>query len=559
MSASHNSPPSPTSATRSGPSPIVSSGTSAASSPITTPNFTSSALNFVNVTEEEAMGGLTTIRTYKDHSSDSMLEQRAAHNAVERERRGKLSKRILELESLLSAANSDRRPTRNTTINSAIAHLQAARRHSALAAQELRMMQHEADDLRREANEWRAHAGVACLDEPVRSEAFKAVLRDALNFPVDAPDDGETDAEVHGSNGSVDEVQRPGSTGEYGDGRPLLRGQERDAEDVTTQTEGSFTNPILDHSQTPLAHYYPSSQTIVDSTNGPFDNIQGSAHNGSQIKRARTRPAGDSTVRISPKGAPIRVVRNRLAQRTSEVTSGGEQYASINNRSRFLIWADSVQDDISLQKQESSQGRQGQPQAQASDGGCRTHRLGDGGRGWGDDGRRLGNDRLGDVEVSEVSGVSGVSDAALLVAWFDLGEWLGYAEVHCDGRNTVKNGSRMVGSSQSAGIGGVGGAGGVPLSDSYGVGKGGLSESKGNDFIARITRKYAGQNGEGVECTGRGGSMCPTYHAESYNISGDEYDHSYNYDDDEEYNEYMNTQNRFHNEQDPREQPLFIR
>ncbi|KAJ6468263.1 hypothetical protein C8R45DRAFT_1105632 [Mycena sanguinolenta] len=269
MSTTHNtSSPSSTFATRDGPSRNPSSGTLTPSSPATTPNFTTSALNFVNVTEEEARRGLTTLRTCKNNSPDSSPEQRAAHNAVERQRRGKLTKRIFELESLLHPANSDRRSTRTTIVNSAIAHLDAARRHSALAAQELRMLQDEADALRREANEWRAHAGIACLDAPVRSEEFQAVLRDELNLPADdVPDGEENDTEVHGSHSSVDGVQRHGLgyPGEYGDD------QEREAHNRAAQMEDSFRNPMLDHPETPLAYYYPSLQTIApDSTGARF-------------------------------------------------------------------------------------------------------------------------------------------------------------------------------------------------------------------------------------------------------------------------------------------------
>ncbi|KAJ7789190.1 hypothetical protein B0H14DRAFT_3162160 [Mycena olivaceomarginata] len=161
------------------PSPISSTSLS----PASTANFTDSAtLEFVNVTKEEAMTGLTSVRADKAHSDDKTSERRrVAHNDVERQRRGDLNRRILDLASLLCMVKPDHRLTRTAILNSVIAHLHAERRHSVLAAQELRMIENETVALRREVNEWRAYAGVTCLDEPVRSEALEAVLCDEFN------------------------------------------------------------------------------------------------------------------------------------------------------------------------------------------------------------------------------------------------------------------------------------------------------------------------------------------------------------------------------------------
>jgi hypothetical protein len=75
------------------PSPISSTSLS----PASTANFTDSAtLEFVNVTKEEAMTGLTSVRADKAHSDDKTSERRrVAHNDVERQRRGDLNRRIL--------------------------------------------------------------------------------------------------------------------------------------------------------------------------------------------------------------------------------------------------------------------------------------------------------------------------------------------------------------------------------------------------------------------------------------------------------------------------------
>ncbi|KAJ7840201.1 hypothetical protein B0H14DRAFT_1062358, partial [Mycena olivaceomarginata] len=109
-------------------------------------------------------------------------ERRARHNAVERQRRETLNGRLLDLAALLSNLNRVRRPSKAAIVNSAITHLNASRRHRIFAAQQLRMMKSESDALRREVNQWRARAGTKTFLEPMRSEAFRIVIRGELEF-----------------------------------------------------------------------------------------------------------------------------------------------------------------------------------------------------------------------------------------------------------------------------------------------------------------------------------------------------------------------------------------
>ncbi|KAF7337326.1 BHLH domain-containing protein [Mycena sanguinolenta] len=107
-------------------------------------------------------------------------ERRATHNAVERMRRETLNGRFLTLASLLPPLAALRRPSKAAIVSSSIATVNAARRHRVLAAQTLRALSREAEQLRREVNEWRARARVPQLDIPVRSDAHHAVLRAEL-------------------------------------------------------------------------------------------------------------------------------------------------------------------------------------------------------------------------------------------------------------------------------------------------------------------------------------------------------------------------------------------
>ncbi|KAF8195920.1 hypothetical protein K438DRAFT_1968391 [Mycena galopus ATCC 62051] len=101
-------------------------------------------------------------------------ERRATHNVVERQCRETLNGRFLDLASLLSNLYQIHRPSKSAIVNSSIAYLNASCRHRIPAAQQLRAMKNEAHALRHELNEWRARAGVAFIEEPIRGDAFGA-------------------------------------------------------------------------------------------------------------------------------------------------------------------------------------------------------------------------------------------------------------------------------------------------------------------------------------------------------------------------------------------------
>jgi hypothetical protein len=111
-------------------------------------------------------------------------ERRASHNAVERQRREALNARFLDLAAVLPNLAQVRRPSKSSIVNSSIAHVHASRRHRILAAQQLRLLANECDSLRREANEWRARAGVMRLDTPSRGDSFSTVMGEELHYEV---------------------------------------------------------------------------------------------------------------------------------------------------------------------------------------------------------------------------------------------------------------------------------------------------------------------------------------------------------------------------------------
>ncbi|KAJ7023996.1 hypothetical protein C8F04DRAFT_1303447 [Mycena alexandri] len=76
-------------------------------------------------------------------------ERRATHNAVERMRRETLNGRFLTLASLLPPLAALRRPSKSAIVGSSIATVHASRRHRVLAAQTLRAISREAENLRR--------------------------------------------------------------------------------------------------------------------------------------------------------------------------------------------------------------------------------------------------------------------------------------------------------------------------------------------------------------------------------------------------------------------------
>ncbi|ESK88110.1 macrophage erythroblast attacher isoform 1 [Moniliophthora roreri MCA 2997] len=107
--------------------------------------------------------------------------RRATHNETERRRRGDLNDRFSDLAGLIpNMSGRHRRPSKFDIVNSAIAHIHASHRHRSIAAQELRLLKEEADELRREVNMWRGQAGEQLIEEPIRGEGFSMVWNQEL-------------------------------------------------------------------------------------------------------------------------------------------------------------------------------------------------------------------------------------------------------------------------------------------------------------------------------------------------------------------------------------------
>ncbi|KAF7313264.1 Macrophage erythroblast attacher isoform 1 [Mycena kentingensis (nom. inval.)] len=148
--------------------------------------------------DESSAGGVK--RTLKMKQRISTAERRASHNAVERQRREALNERFLELAAVLPNLRNIRRPSKSSIVHSSIAFIGASRRHRIIAAQELRSLAEECQQLRAEANQWRARAGVMRLDTPSRGESFSMVLGEELHYDVGEAYDDE-DAEEYGAAG----------------------------------------------------------------------------------------------------------------------------------------------------------------------------------------------------------------------------------------------------------------------------------------------------------------------------------------------------------------------
>ncbi|TRM58437.1 hypothetical protein BD626DRAFT_573646 [Schizophyllum amplum] len=129
---------------------------------------------------------------------NTTAEKRASHNAVEKARRETLNGRFLDLAALLPNLSPIRRPSKSAIVNGSIAHVQAAQRHRAAAARELRLLKLETDALRRELNEWRVRKGISLVDEPPRSDTFSMVLAGEMEvLPEVQPDADEVPEEEY--------------------------------------------------------------------------------------------------------------------------------------------------------------------------------------------------------------------------------------------------------------------------------------------------------------------------------------------------------------------------
>ncbi|KAF7341876.1 BHLH domain-containing protein [Mycena sanguinolenta] len=239
---------------------------------------------FMNFTGEDTINGVPTLggakRTSKTTRRVNTAERRATHNAVERQRRETLNGRFLDLASMLSNLSQIRRPSKSAIVNSSIAHLNASRRHRILAAQQLRAMKNEADALRHELNEWRARAGVAFIEEPMRSDAFGIVLRGELEFEAGdmlEGDSGEDDEEAGGVYAGGVHYPPRGRGGQQEHAEMLAQAQLQQAAFVHAGVHPSAVAhahalPPQGYASSPPAHYYTPSPTIAGPALAAFDN-----------------------------------------------------------------------------------------------------------------------------------------------------------------------------------------------------------------------------------------------------------------------------------------------
>ncbi|KAJ6506966.1 hypothetical protein C8R45DRAFT_971132 [Mycena sanguinolenta] len=288
MPASHYAPPSP-----SGSAKSDGSSNSGSTGPPRTPASTAPPMStFMNFTAEDTINGVPIFggpkRTSKSTRRVNTAERRATHNAFERQRRETLNGRFLDLASILSNLCQNRRPSKPAIVNSSIAHLNASRRHRILAAQQLRAMKNEADALRHELNEWRTHAGVAFIEEPMRSDAFGTVLRGELEYEAGdmlEGDSGKDDEEAGGmyANGVHYPVEPTDECAHF-------QRQEQEHAEMLVQAQlqqAAFAHAGVHPSAVsgaralppqgyagppPSAHYYTSSPTVAGPSLAAFDN-----------------------------------------------------------------------------------------------------------------------------------------------------------------------------------------------------------------------------------------------------------------------------------------------
>lgn len=102
-----------------------------------------------------------------------------------------------------------RRPSKSSIVNSSIAHINASRRHRFLASRELRSLKSEADQLRRELNDWHDRAGIPRIEEPIRNEAFSMVISGELEVLTTITGEEEDDEMGYGYDGDEDYGQAP--------------------------------------------------------------------------------------------------------------------------------------------------------------------------------------------------------------------------------------------------------------------------------------------------------------------------------------------------------------
>ena len=143
-------------------------------------------------------------------------EKRNQHNAIERARRETLNGRFLTLAGHLPQLANQKRPSKSAIVNGSIGHLKYSRDQRLLAANLLRTICKQHEDLLKEVNSWRATSRIAPHEYPsawsdeieqicgVEKEVFGT-----FNDVNDGDDDNEFDNDDSLDQMSMDNGSRP--------------------------------------------------------------------------------------------------------------------------------------------------------------------------------------------------------------------------------------------------------------------------------------------------------------------------------------------------------------
>ncbi|KAK7038805.1 hypothetical protein VNI00_010435 [Paramarasmius palmivorus] len=191
--------------------------------------------------------------------------KKAVHNRNEQERRRRMNNNFEALAELIPGHSyrlngTGRAPTKPEILASAVAYIRALRRHTALAASELRGMKGENDILRDQLNMRRGERGEIPIDEPVRGEGFIMVWRQ------------EVEVMAEDNIGGIEEEDRTDSGG-----------AEAEMSTVTTAAHQRHEQDIAD----------PSSSRTIHPTN--VHNYAPQSHDDSYFRHPGSLHAGSST------------------------------------------------------------------------------------------------------------------------------------------------------------------------------------------------------------------------------------------------------------------------
>lgn len=156
----------------------------------------------------------------KPRKRANTAEKRHQHNAIERARRETLNTKFLTLARLLPSLANHRRPSKSAIVNGSISHVTHQREQRLLAANLLKQLCSERDELFEEANEWRKASGLAPRDGPSNiwnddMEEVCSVEQEVFgNFAsMGGDDDGEDEVEMTNSISEVPQFAVPSING----------------------------------------------------------------------------------------------------------------------------------------------------------------------------------------------------------------------------------------------------------------------------------------------------------------------------------------------------------